>query len=225
MWKSKNFLVGLSAGVAVGFFLSWFFLVQRPFLFSDKAKASYSLGQQQGRNLKNQKIDLSFIAFSAALRDAQSSSSRLSDEEISKGKKYLFAQTALGKHLASPQPVLNQDVIDRDGFFTLSPSFQFKLLDQQYKSLNEVRAQASASDSYEFKVSLSSTKPVTHRFQRRQLPPDFEMALSFLKENEKMQIQVSSLNLKELRSLLRLTFNETDLVTIERLKMKQKKSR
>ncbi len=56
----------------------------KPDLKSDKGQASYAIGQQIGKNLKAQNIDIDPKTLAASLSDAMAGKSELKDEEIQK---------------------------------------------------------------------------------------------------------------------------------------------
>lgn len=56
----------------------------KPDLKSDKGQASYAIGQQIGKNLKAQNIDIDAKTLAASLQDAMAGKSELKDDEIQK---------------------------------------------------------------------------------------------------------------------------------------------
>ncbi len=56
----------------------------KPDMKSDKGQASYAIGQQIGKNLKAQSIDIDPTTLSASLKDALAGKSEMKDDEIQK---------------------------------------------------------------------------------------------------------------------------------------------
>lgn len=56
----------------------------KPDLKSDKGQASYAIGQQIGKNLKQQSIEIDPATLSASLKDALAGKSEMKDDEIQK---------------------------------------------------------------------------------------------------------------------------------------------
>lgn len=226
--KSKNFLLGLISGLFIGFLLFSVFLVRKPLLVTEQDKASYSLGQQIGKNFKNQKFEISPTVFSAAMNDAYNSTSRLSPEELVAGKKYLFAQTDLGKKQQNPQ---DNEQVSAEGFFELSPGFKVKFLSEKKKRivhLNEIKSQMRPARDYAFKISFenSGSKEMQFSFPHQKLPRHFSKALSFLEENEEMQIQMFDREHQDLTRLLNAPrIKEATLIRVQRLKLKKGSSK
>jgi len=75
MKKQKIFIIAISV-IAIAFTSCY-----APDLSTDKAKYSYSIGQQIGNKLRQQKIDLDTKAFKQGVEDALKKESKLSDQE------------------------------------------------------------------------------------------------------------------------------------------------
>ncbi len=69
-------LVATAAVVLVG--------CNKPDLKSDKGQASYAIGQQIGKNLKAQNIEIDSVTLAASLKDAMGGKSEMKDDEIQK---------------------------------------------------------------------------------------------------------------------------------------------
>jgi FKBP-type peptidyl-prolyl cis-trans isomerase len=74
--KAQIILAALAAAALVG--------CNKPDLKSDKGQASYAIGQQIGKNLKAQSIDIDPTTLSASLKDALAGKSEMKDDEIQK---------------------------------------------------------------------------------------------------------------------------------------------
>ena len=56
----------------------------KPDMKSDKGQASYAIGQQIGKNLKAQNIEIDPVTLAASLKDALAGKSEMKDDEIQK---------------------------------------------------------------------------------------------------------------------------------------------
>lgn len=72
----KIILAGVAALALVG--------CNKPDLKSDKGQASYAIGQQIGKNLKAQNIEIDSTTLAASLKDAMAGKSEMKDDEIQK---------------------------------------------------------------------------------------------------------------------------------------------
>ena len=76
LMTSKIILVAAVAAVLVG--------CNKPDMKSDKGQASYAIGQQIGKNLKAQNIDIDSVTLAASLKDALAGKSEMKDDETQK---------------------------------------------------------------------------------------------------------------------------------------------
>ena len=76
LMTSKIILAVAVAAVLVG--------CNKPDMKSDKGQASYAIGQQIGKNLKAQNIEIDSVTLAASLKDALAGKSEMKDDEIQK---------------------------------------------------------------------------------------------------------------------------------------------
>lgn len=225
----KIFFLGFSSGILAASFLIWLFVFRYPVLLSQKAISSYSMGQQIGRNLKNQNYDISYHVFAAAVRDAQESASRLNAEQLAEGRKVLFSQTPQS---AKMQNQMSRDLLDENGFFTLESGLKFKLLADSKKTIKNIKELSrfvEPASHYEFyfvvldpqQQEISGTRKKMS-FKRQQLNSDLIQILNYLGHQEKVQLQIATQSVSDLEGQFGIQLGLGQQLVIQRLNAKKR---
>ena len=225
----KIFFLGFTSGILAASFLIWLFVFRYPLLVSQKALSSYAMGQQIGRNLKNQNYDISYHVFAAAVRDAQDSDSRLDTEQLAQGRKFLFSQTPQS---AKMQSQISRELLDENGFFTLESGLKFKLLadsKKTIKSVKELSRFVEPANHYEFyfvvldpqQQEISGTKKKMS-FKRQTLNPDLIQILNYLGPQEKVQVNFPTQGFSDLQRQLGMQLEPGQQFVIQRLHSKKR---
>ncbi len=231
MGNKKIFVAGFVLGALFSLVFAWLFVYWRPLLVGQKSIASYALGQQMGRSIKNQEYDISYSVFAAGVRDAQSDGSRLSPEELSEGRKSLFSQSRQAQRIS--QIPARSDRVDENGYFSIGRGIKFKLLADSKKDIKEIGdlSQLGRPPQYEFHVRiLDVEKKEVHNsrktgkklsLSRRNLNPDLARVLGYLDEGEMAEIQLDQRSLSEISGQLKIPLESGQLLMVERVNVKK----
>lgn len=235
MIKNKVFIVGFVSGSVISLLLAYIFLVKYPPLFTDRAKLSYSIGQQMGQSPRVKRFDLSTFVFAASMRDAKNENSRLSPEELSETRELMMKMAMEDRDARRGTRHEMVDTQDSEGFFTSPRGVKFKMLSdgkKDIKSMRELMGAAQRSHQFEFTLGVkdstnkeihSSTKKL--KMERHELPRELYEVLSFLGKNEKLQVKMTESGLEEASKLLSQKLDATSVVIIERLSVEPPRER
>lgn len=169
----------------------------------DMAKVSYIIGNQMGKNMKRDKIEIDIDQFLDGLSDAGQDKSKVTDEEMRKiMRDFQTAMRERAKAESKAAGIKNQAEADKflaenkgkEGVITLESGLQYKVLREgtgkQPTTADKVRTNYAGKllDGTEFDSSYKRNAPMD--FEITRVIPGWTEALLLMKEGAKWELYI-----------------------------------
>jgi len=162
-----------------------------------RSKASYGIGQQLGKNFKNQSIDLDPDMLARGIKDALAGKSELTDADIQEAlqalqKDLMAKQQAQGEENAKSQTAFLQENAKKPGVTTLKSGLQYKVVKEGTgptpKATDKVRVhyKGTLTNGKQFDSSYDRGEPA--EFPVNRVIPGWTEALQLMKVGSKWQL-------------------------------------
>ena len=171
-------------------------------LSQTKAKYSYAIGHQIGRNMKNQSIDLDPVAFQEAIVDQiKGNKSKMTDDEIRDALKMMAEARNESKKAEADENKKKGEAFlasnkSKEGIKTTDSGLQYKVINEgtgakpKDSDTVKVHYRGTLIDGEEFDSSYKRDKPA--EFPVKAVIPGWTEALQMMKVGAKYQLFIPS---------------------------------